>query len=288
MKIMEKDILEEIVAAKRIEVARRKEAVGIGMLALRCEEREQGMDGNRNGEGRSMLRNLERSATGIIAEFKRKSPSKGWICRDADIEDVCRGYEKAGASAISVLTDSPYFGGSLEDLSRGRSATGLPVLRKDFIIDPYQLFEARAAGADAVLLIASVLDAARCRNLGSTARSLGLEVLLEIHREEELDRINEFTDMIGVNNRNLGTFRTDVENSFRLAEKLPREKLWISESGISGPETVKLLREAGYRGFLIGERFMKTGRPADALESFLAGYGSLCGDCVKSFENAAF
>lgn len=219
---------------------------------------------------RSMRAALAASSSGIIAEFKRKSPSKGWLHPDAAVADVLPAYEKGGASACSVLTDSNFFGGSLGDLCKARSLVDLPLLRKDFIIDEYQLYQACIVGADAVLLIAAALRKEQCSMLAAKAHELKLEVLLEIHSEQELEYIEDNIDMVGVNNRNLGTFHTDVENSFRLAEKLPKEMLLVSESGISSPQTVRQLRAAGFRGFLIGENFMKTPQPGNALKEFIS------------------
>ena len=251
-----KDILQDIIANKRIEVERQKQAVRLQTLL--------GLGGERlEHPARSMRAALAASSSGIIAEFKRKSPSKGWLHPDAAIADVLPAYEKGGASACSVLTDSNFFGGSLGDLCKARSLVGLPLLRKDFIIDEYQLYQARVMGADAVLLIAACL-------------TLNMEVLLEIHSEEELDHLNPFVDMLGVNNRNLGTFHTDVENSFRLAKAMQTvahernlSPLLVSESGISTTTTVSNLREAGFHGFLIGETFMKTDVPGDTLAQFI-------------------
>jgi len=178
-------------------------------------------------------------------------------------------YIAAGASALSILTDEKFFGGSLKDIRTARPLVNIPILRKDFIIDEYQLFQAKIVGADAILLIAAALEADQCHALAAKAHELGLEVLLEIHTAEELPFINKEIDMIGINNRNLGTFFTDVENSFRLAGQLPQDALLVSESGISDPETVKRLRKAGFRGFLIGETFMKTQQPGQKLKEFI-------------------
>ena len=258
-----KDILQDIIANKRIEVERQKQAVRLQTLL--------GMGGERlEHPARSMRAALAASSSGIIAEFKRKSPSKGWLHPDAAIADVLPAYEKGGASACSVLTDSNFFGGSLGDLCKARSLVDLPLLRKDFIIDEYQLYQACIVGADAVLLIAAALRKEQCSMLAAKAHELKLEVLLEIHSEQELEYIEDNIDMVGVNNRNLGTFHTDVENSFRLAEKLPKEMLLVSESGISSPQTVRQLRAAGFRGFLIGENFMKTPQPGNALKEFIS------------------
>ncbi len=269
-----KDILSEIVAAKRLEVAERKACVTPAEMYRRAERSLEVLAADREPSSspcvRSMRRALAVSASGIIAEFKRRSPSKGWIHESAAPLEVIPQYAAHGASALSVLTDEVYFGGSLDYITQVRSAVpAVPVLRKDFIVDEYQLFEARSAGADAVLLIAAALDVADCRRLLQTAHDLRLEVLLEIHEERELDYVSADTDMVGVNNRHLGTFHTDVEQSFYLADKLPAEVLRVSESGISDPLTVHRLRAAGYRGFLIGEHFMREAEPAKALQRFV-------------------
>lgn len=260
-----KDILEDIVANKRIEVERQKEAIPFPTLLS--------MGGSRlNRPTVSMRRALAQSSSGIIAEFKRKSPSKGWLHPQATIEEVVPLYEKGGATACSILTDSLFFGGSLGDLKKARSLINLPLLRKDFIVDPYQLFQARIMGADAVLLIASCLSVEACRMLAETAHSLQLEVLLEIHTENELKHLNPYIDMLGVNNRHLGSFHTDIDHSFRLIEKIKKESsdmLFVSESGISTPEAILPLRQSGFRGFLIGEAFMKSDHPGIALSNFI-------------------
>ena len=266
-----KDIIQDIIANKCIEVERHNLAVRLlTLLGLGGERLEH--------PARSMRAALAASSSGIIAEFKRKSPSKGWLHPDAAIADVLPAYEKGGASACSVLTDSNFFGGSLGDLCKARSLVDLPLLRKDFIIDEYQLYQARVMGADAVLLIAACLTPEQCLMFAKLAHTLNMEVLLEIHSEEELDHLNPFVDMLGVNNRNLGTFHTDVENSFRLAKAMQtvaRERnlspLLVSESGISTTTTVSNLREAGFHGFLIGETFMKTDVPGDTLAQFIEG-----------------
>ncbi len=257
---MATDILQTIVAHKRIELARQEEAVPLDSLIRQLDTLRP---------SRSMRQSLADSPTGIIAEFKRRSPSKGWIAQEADPAVIVPGYERAGASGISVLTDQEFFGGTLDDLHAVRPLIQLPVLRKDFIVSPYQLFQAKLVGADVVLLIAAALTVEECKSFGKLAHQLQMEVLLEIHAEKELDYLHENVDLLGVNNRNLGTFHTDVENSFRLAQKLPKEYLWVSESGISQPETIRQLRKAGFSGFLMGERFMKTSSPEQALSDFL-------------------
>jgi len=287
------DILSEITGHKRIEVELQKQAVSPEQL------REQVRDLMENSPAprRSMKRALASSPAGIIAEFKRRSPSKGWIYKTAKADEIPAAYEAAGASAISILTDAKFFGGSLRDIRTARPLVDIPILRKDFIIDEYQLLQARIAGADAVLLIAACLTQEECADLTARAHALGLEVLLEIHSPRELAYISKDVDMVGVNNRNLGTFVTDVENSFRIAGQLrqtiadacnisdarnipdaqgssdtPRNlPLLVSESGISHPETICRLRTAGFRGFLIGETFMKTPQPGDALKGFIQG-----------------
>lgn len=260
-----KDILQDIIAAKRLEVERQKQAVSLQTLLALGSDRLERMTV-------SMRAALASSPSGILAEFKRKSPSKGWLHPGADVAEVLPAYEKNGAAACSILTDGSFFGGSLTDLQRARQLVGLPLLRKDFIIDTYQLFQARVMGADAVLLIAAALTTEECRILAETAHSLQLEVLLEIHSEAELEYLTPHIDMLGVNNRNLGTFHTDVENSFRLIEKIKGEApLLVSESGLSDTGTIRRLRQAGFRGFLIGETFMKTEQPGEALARLIGG-----------------
>lgn len=218
----------------------------------------------------SMKQALRDSDTGIIAEFKRKSPSKGWIKEDGKAEIIPLEYQEHGAAAVSILTDNKYFGGYDEYISIAKEAgVKIPILYKNFVIDEYQLFMARHAGASAVLLIAASLAKEQCKTLMHTARELGMEVLLEMHSEPELEYADMEPDMCGINNRNLGTFITDVENSFRLAEKLPEDTVKVSESGIGNPETVGELRRRGFEGFLIGENFMKTTSPGASLGDFI-------------------
>ena len=255
-----KDILEEIIAHKRIEIARQKEAIDMKQLIDRCDLSVPSI---------GMRASLDASPTGIIAEFKRRSPSKGWIKEKGDVSLVPMGYEQAGAAALSILTDEAFFGGTLKDIQVARPLVKLPILRKDFILDEYQLYQAKAVGANAILLIAACLSVEACKTLAAKAHDLGLEVLLEIHQEQELDYIGPHIDMVGVNNRNLGTFHTDVANSFQLIGRLPKELLKVSESGISEPSTIRALREVGYRGFLIGETFMKTEQPENTLNEFI-------------------
>ncbi len=210
------------------------------------------------------------SPTGIIAEFKRRSPSKGWIKEEGRADIIPLAYQNAGAAALSILTDKYYFGGHDSFILTARaSGVTLPILYKNFIIDEFQLYEAALCGASAVLLIAACLTKADCATLIQKAHSLGLEVLLEMHSEQELEYAELQPDLCGINNRNLGSFKTEVENSFRLAELLPSDAIKVSESGISNPETVKSLRQAGFRGFLIGENFMKTPDPGHSLAEFI-------------------
>lgn len=244
---MSKDILQEIIAHKRIELE-----------ALRAKKP-------------SLRQALLQSETGIIAEFKRRSPSKGWIKEEGRADTIPLSYQQNGATALSILTDEHYFGGHDDFIRMARqSGVSLPVLYKNFVIDEAQLYAAALCGASAVLLIAACLTKSECRLLIDKAHALGLEVLLEMHSEQELEYAELEPDMCGINNRNLGSFITDTEISFRLAELLPKEVVKVSESGISDPQTVRKLREAGFRGFLIGECFMKTADPGQALRNFIS------------------
>ncbi|MDR1672148.1 MAG: indole-3-glycerol phosphate synthase TrpC [Bacteroidales bacterium] len=254
-------ILKRIVAAKKEEMIRAKAGKPYGEILREAEGCTR--------TSISFKAALRNSTTGVIAEFKRKSPSKGFIREGARVRDIVPGYEAAGASAISVLTDSEFFGGSLDDLIETRRLVRIPVLRKDFIIDAYQVCEAKLAGADAVLLIASALTQEQCRELSSFADHLGLEVLLEIHCADELAYVHEQVDVVGVNNRNLNTFAVDIQTSLTLSAQIPDAFVKISESGISSPATVKTLQQSGFSGFLMGENFMKQPHPAEALQQFL-------------------
>ncbi|MGL4852662.1 MAG: indole-3-glycerol phosphate synthase TrpC [Phocaeicola sp.] len=262
-----KDILTEIVAQKRIELLQQKELHSFAALQAACQT-EVNSAQTVEQKKYSMRQNLAASSHGIIAEFKRRSPSKGWINQSAQATLIPPSYQEAGAAALSILTDKAYFGGTVHDIEVARPLVNLPILRKEFIIDPYQLYEAKLLKADAVLLIASILSPSECQELAAQAHELGLEVLLEIHHEEELTHVNPYIDMLGVNNRHLGTFHTDVNHSFKLAKVLPKEQLWVSESGIAHPETVAELREAGFKGFLMGETFMKSSNPGETLRKF--------------------
>ena len=241
------DILEEIVAHKQQELERMRQ------------------------KKVSMREALLASPTGIIAEFKRRSPSKGWIKEEGKACEIPLSYQQNGAAALSILTDKQYFGGHDRFIMEARQAgVTIPVLYKNFVIDEMQLYEALLCGASAVLLIAACLTKEKLRALLLKAHELGLEVLLEMHDERELEYVELEPDLCGINNRHLGSFVTDVETSYRLAEKLPREAVKVSESGISNPQTVRELREAGFRGFLIGETFMREPQPGQALKEFIA------------------
>lgn len=214
--------------------------------------------------------------SGIIAEFKRKSPSKGMINQYAPLERTTIGYMQAGASALSVLTDQTFFGGSNEDLTLVRKYNFCPILRKDFTIDEYQIVEAKSIGADAILLIAAVLDPLQSKKLADFAHSFGLEVLLEVHDENELlQNLKVDADLIGVNNRNLKTFEVGTHVSKKLAPMIPEHIVKVSESGISSPETIVELKQFGYKGFLIGENFMKHSRPELAASEFIQDLAKL-------------
>ena len=257
------DILQEIVAHKRIEVERFK-------AQLSEREIHRQVETILDFSAPSLSKALSESDSGIIAEFKRKSPSKGWIKEEGKAEEIPLSYQRHGAAALSILTDEHYFGGCDEFIRIARrQGVQIPILYKNFVIDEYQLFQARLCGASAVLLIAACLTKEECRSLQQTAHELGLEVLLEMHAREELDYAEQTPDLCGINNRHLGSFVTDVETSFRLAEDLPKEAVKVSESGLSDPLIVKQLRSAGYRGFLMGEHFMKHADPGAALEAFI-------------------
>lgn len=255
-------ILDKIIARKKEEVAAAKAAVSIKDLEdskyfeLECPSLKAFLQ--------------DPAKTGIIAEFKRQSPSKGIINDTALVPDVTRGYEAAGASGISILTDTDFFGGCYADLSLGRDSVEIPILRKDFMIDTYQVYEAKSMGASAILLIAAVLTDARARELGSLAKAMGMDVLMEVHNREELDLVNPFVDIVGVNNRNLKTFEVSLENSVQLASYMPVDTVKISESGIYTVEDIRYLRSHGFQGFLIGENFMREADPGKACVEFSA------------------
>lgn len=254
------NILDKIVVQKQKEVAERKARVSVAEL-------EKGkFFASETLSLKSFLADPAR--TGIIAEFKRKSPSKGIINDRVTVEEVTGAYAKYGASGISVLTDQEFFGGSLDDLLAA-TINEVPLLRKDFMIDEYQLIEAKAYGAEVILLIAACLTPVQVRTMAATAKGLGLEVLLEIHNEEELGHICDAVDLVGVNNRNLKTFEVSIGTSLGLINKIPKEKPAVAESGISDVDTIVTLRQAGFSGFLIGENFMKQASPSVAFADFV-------------------
>ncbi len=249
-------------------VARKKEEVALAKARVSLKELENGLHFNRSTHSfKEFL--LAETCTGIIAEFKRRSPSKGLINGHSTVEDVTAGYAAGGASALSVLTDNDFFGGDNDDLLAARAVNQIPVLRKDFMIDEYQIVEAKAFGADIILLIAAILTPQEIDGFARLAKSLGLNILLEVHNLEELQRsINPLVDAIGVNNRNLSDFSVDIQTSFKLAEEIPAEFMKISESAISDVNTIRQLKKAGFNGFLIGENFMKTSNPGAAMQAF--------------------
>lgn len=254
------NILETIIAHKKIEVGQRKKEVSISDLQRGPFYK---------GEIYSLKAALsDKSTTGIIAEFKRKSPSKGIINAEASIEEVSQGYATNGAAGISVLTDEEFFGGTLADLQKAAIINKIPLLRKDFMIDEYQLHEAKAYGASVILLIAACLTVEEVKTLATAAKNLGLEVLLEIHNEQELEHISDEVDLVGVNNRNLKTFEVSLDQSAQLSNLIPSGKIKIAESGIHKVEDIQYLKGYGYKGFLIGENFMKHSNPAEAFKNF--------------------
>ncbi|MDY7394810.1 indole-3-glycerol phosphate synthase TrpC [Aureibaculum sp. 2210JD6-5] len=254
-------ILDKIIADKYIEVMLRKKVLPVSQLEKSVLFERKTV---------SLAKRLKESNTGIIAEHKRRSPSKSIINTSLNVFDVAKGYEDAGVCGMSVLTDGKYFGGSLDDLLSARASCNLPLLRKEFIIDEYQLLVAKAYGADVVLLIAAVLSRKEIKRFSEFARSLGLEVLLEVHNEEELKKsIMPSLDMLGVNNRNLKTFDVSLENSKQLAAKIPDDFVKVSESGISSVNAIKELQPYGYKGFLIGENFMKTNDAGKSAKEFI-------------------
>ena len=255
------NILDKIVADKRIEVDLRKSLIPIKQL-------EQSVLFERSTI--SLVNKLRQSQSGIIAEHKRRSPSKSVINQNLNVFDVAKGYEEAGVCGMSVLTDGKYFGGSLDDLLTARASCNLPLLRKEFIIDEYQLLEAKAYGADVILLIAAILTREEIKQFSEFAKSLNLDVLLEVHNEEELYKaIMPSLDMLGVNNRNLKTFDVSLDTSKKLSALIPNDFVKVSESGISTIEAIKELQPFGYKGFLIGENFMKTNNAGESAKQFI-------------------
>jgi indole-3-glycerol phosphate synthase len=255
------NILDKIVKDKREEVALRKSLIPISQL-------EQSVLFNR--QTISLANKLQLSQTGIIAEHKRRSPSKAVINQNLNVQDIAKGYENAGVCGVSVLTDSKYFGGSLDDLLIARASCNLPLLRKEFVIDEYQIIEAKANGADVILLISAILTRDEIKQFSELAKSFQLDVLLEVHNEEELHKsIMPSLDILGVNNRNLKTFEVSLETSKSLSKLIPNEFIKVSESGISNVEAIKELQPYGYQGFLIGENFMKTDNPGASAKIFI-------------------
>lgn len=255
------NILQKIITDKRLEVNLRKQLIPIKQL-------EHSILFER--ETISLSKKLKDSSTGIIAEHKRRSPSKQVINHDLNIFDVAKGYQEAGVCGMSVLTDGKYFGGSLDDLLTARASCNLPLLRKGFIIDPYQIIEAKAYGADVILLIAAILTREDIKQLSKLAKSLNLDVLLEVHNKTEIDKsLMPTLDMLGVNNRDLKTFNVSLETSKTLSDYIPNDFVKVSESGISSIDAIKILQPFGYKGFLIGENFMKTDNAGKSAKLFI-------------------
>ncbi len=255
-------ILDEINANKRREIAEAKEKISLDDL------KKSPFFTRKTNSLKAALQ--QPGASGIIAEFKTKSPSKGIINDTVEVTEVTSGYVAAGASGLSVLTDHNYFGGSFENLAKARFTNpNTPILRKDFMLDPYQVYEAKAHGADLILLIAASLSKEEMIKLTEVAKELDLEVLVEVHTEEEVEKLNPIVDLVGVNNRNLKTFEVDIETSVRLGKLLPETMVRISESGLSTIENIHYLRNAGFEGFLMGENFMKTENPGKACAQFI-------------------
>jgi indole-3-glycerol phosphate synthase len=259
------NILDTIIAAKQTEVAERKKQRPLEEL-LQAELFQR-----KTFSLKEFL--IDQSRTGIIAEFKRRSPSKGIINDQADVVSVTNSYVVNGASALSILTDESFFGGSTADLEAAR-IHHIPILRKDFIVDAYQIAEAKAMGADVILLIAACLTPNQVQNLASYAKSLHLEVLLELHDEAELEHICDETELVGINNRNLKTFEVDIERSLNMAKRISDSKLKIAESGIRSVDDVLMFKQQGFHGFLIGENFMKMPDPAIAFAEFVQALNS--------------
>jgi indole-3-glycerol phosphate synthase len=256
------DILTSIVNDKRIEVNLRKQIIPVKQLEHSVLFERKTV---------SLAKKLRESTSGIIAEHKRRSPSKQVINHNLNVFDVAKGYENAGVCGMSVLTDGKYFGGSLDDLLTARASCNLPLLRKEFIIDTYQILEAKAYGADVILLIAAILSREEIKTFSEFAKSLELDVLLEVHNLEELQKsIMPSLDMLGVNNRNLKTFEVSLETSKQLSEQIPDDFVKVSESGISNIEAIKTLQPFGYKGFLIGENFMKTDNAGKSAAEFIS------------------
>ena len=256
------NILDKIIETKKTEIASQKKLVSIEQL-----QKYPLFSRTCNSLKTSLLKD---NSSGIIAEFKQKSPSKGEINFKVKVEEVTKDYADAGVAGISVLTDYEYFGGSLENLVKARETNPeIPILRKDFMIDSYQIVEAKAHGADVILLIAACLEKEQAELLAKKAKELGMDVLMEVHNAEELEKVNDFVDIVGVNNRDLKTFTMDIETSIRLSKLIPDKFVKISESGLDSAKTIHYLRENGFKGFLIGETFMKNENPGEACRMFI-------------------
>ena len=256
-------ILDFIVANRRAEVLKQQ-------LEITLPEIQSKID--LSVKHNSLFKQLQQlGASGIIAEFKRRSPSKGVINDQAEPENVTKGYACAGASGLSVLTEGKYFGGSTSDFAAARHANPVtPLLRKDFMVDEYQLYESRLLNADVILLIASVLEKDEISRFTAIAHELGMEVLLELHDESEISKIDKDIDLVGINNRNLRDFKVDINRSLKMLDRLSEKSVKISESGISDPETVDFMRKRGFQGFLMGEIFMKSQNPEAACQDFIS------------------
>lgn len=257
------NILDKIIETKRVEVANQKKLVSVTQLekyplyTRECNSLKSNL--------------LKENSSGIIAEFKQKSPSKGEINYKVKVKEVTKEYVNAGASGLSVLTDYEYFGGNITNLTKAREANpDIPILRKDFMIDTYQVIEAKAFGADVILLIAACLEKEQALVLAKKAKELGMDVLMEIHNEEELSIVNDYVDIVGVNNRNLKTFEVNVETSVTLSKLISDKFVKISESGLKGSSEIQYLKENGFKGFLIGETFMKTDNPGKACKNLIS------------------
>jgi len=265
------NILDTIIARKIIEVGKRKHSKSISELEKMPLFKREAF---------SFIDSLlDKNKTGIIAEFKRKSPSKGIINNCSFTVDVTKDYVKYGASAVSVLTDDEFFGGSLSDLKEAR-INDIPILRKDFIIDEYQIAESKAYGADIILLIAACLSTEEVKRFSKFAKNIGLQILLEIHNESELEHICDDIDVVGINNRDLKSFKVDLNRSIELCKKIPSDKIKISESGIGDVKTILFLKQNGFSGFLMGEKFMKEKNPGEAFGDFVKE--------LKNFENTNY
>jgi indole-3-glycerol phosphate synthase len=256
------NILEEIIQSKYGEVAKRK------AITTTADLEKSPLFERKVISLKQAL--LDSQHFGIIAEFKRKSPSKGQFIGQLSVEEITQGYVKAGAAGLSVLTDEVYFGGTLNDLMAARAHNQVPLLRKDFMVDEYQILEAKANGADVILLIAAGIDTVLLNRLAKFAKSLGLETLLEVREKEELDgNLSEYIDVVGVNNRNLKDFKVDINISIETADYIPSQFVKISESGISTPEVIHQLSGHGFKGFLMGEAFMQTADPLVSIQTFI-------------------